>query len=69
MLKAGKTREEIYIGNTIEYDVKSSEVKVTIVKRTKIRVKVLTVNLLQKNRWHNQQVCYAMKQTYVKIND
>ena len=45
MLKAGKTRQEIYIGNTIEYDVKSYQVKVTIVKHTKMRVKGLTVNL------------------------
>ena len=44
MLKSGKTRAEIYTGDTIEYDVKSSQAKVTIVKRTKIRVKGLTVN-------------------------
>ena len=69
MLKSGKTRSKIYIGYNIEYDVNSSQVKVTIVKRTKIRVKVLPVNLLQKNRWHDQKVCYAMKQTYGKIND
>ena len=39
MLKAGKTQEEIYIGDTIEYDVKSSQVKLNVVKCTKIRVK------------------------------
>ena len=39
MLKAGKTRAENYIGNNLEYDVKSTQVKVTIVKPTKIRVK------------------------------
>ena len=46
MLKAGKTRAEIYIGDTtgIEFDTKSSKVKVTIVKRTKIRLKGLTIN-------------------------
>ena len=36
MLKAGKTREEIYMGNTIEYYVKSSQVKVTIVHLTDV---------------------------------
>ena len=49
MLKAGKNRAEIYIGNTVEYDVKYSQVKVTIVKRTNIRVKKITVNRLQEN--------------------
>ena len=44
MLKVVNTTVEIYICNTIEYDVKSSQVKLTILKRTKIRAKVLTVN-------------------------
>ena len=30
MPKAVKTRAEIYVGNTIEYDLKSSKDKVTI---------------------------------------
>ena len=68
MLKAGKTRAEIYIGNTIEYDVKSSEVKVTILKRAEMRSKILTVNRSQKNRSHGEQVCNATKQTYIKSN-
>ena len=34
--------------------MKSSQVKVTIVKRTKIGVKRLTVNRSQKNRQHDQ---------------
>ena len=39
MLKAGNTRAEIYIGNTIEFDTKSSKVKMTIGKRTKTQLK------------------------------
>ena len=71
MLKAGKTRAENYIGNTIEYDMISYQVKVTIVKRTNIQVKVLTVNRSKKNCYHGQRVCDAMKKTYIleiKIN-
>ena len=61
MLKAGKTRAEIYLVNIIDYDVKSSQVKMTIVKRTNIRLNILTVNRSQENRWHGQQVCDKMK--------
>ena len=61
MLKARKTWAKIYIGDSIEYDVKLSQVKVTIVKRKKIRVKGFTVNHSQKNHWHGQQVCGAIK--------
>ena len=43
MIKEGKNQSEIYIGDTIEYDVKSYQVKVTIVKLTNIQVKVITV--------------------------
>ena len=39
-----RTRSEIYIGNIIEYDVKSYQVKTTIVKCTKVRLKVLKFN-------------------------
>ena len=42
MIKAGKTRAQIYIGDTIDYYAKSSQVKVTIVKCTNIQVKGLT---------------------------
>ena len=66
MLKAGKTRVEIYMGNTIDFDTKSSQVKVTMVKLKNIRVKCLTMNRSQKNRWHGKRVCDAIKQTYVK---
>ena len=66
MFKVSNTQSEIYIGNTIEFDKKSSQVEVNILKRTKKRLKELTVNRLQKNRWHGQRVCDAMTQTYVK---
>ena len=66
MQKAENTQAEIYIGNTIEFDTKSSQVRVTIEKRTKIRLKELKFNRSQKNRWHCHRVCDAIKQTYVK---
>ena len=50
----------MYIGNNIEYGVKSSQVKVNIVKRTNIQAKVLTVDHSQKNCWHGQLVCEAI---------
>ena len=54
MLKAGNTRTEINIGNTMEYDVKLSKIKVTRLKRTKIIAKGLMVNRSHKNRWNGQ---------------
>ena len=48
MLKSGKTQAEIYIGNTIYFDTKSSQVRVIIVKCTEIRLKELTVTLYRK---------------------
>ena len=48
MLKVSKTRTEIYIGNTIEYDVKSYQVKTAIVRYTKVRIKVFKLNISQK---------------------
>ena len=48
MLKVWKTWAEIYIGNNIEYDVKSSQFKVTIVNRKKIRVKDLQLTVHRK---------------------
>ena len=64
----GKTKAEVYIGNTIAFDTKSSQVKVTIVKRTKIILKQLSVNRSQKHCWRYQQVCDAIEQTYVNSN-
>ena len=48
MLKVWNTRAEIYIGNTIEYDVKSCQAKMNIVKFTKVRLKGLKFNFSQK---------------------
>ena len=48
--------------------MKSSQIKVTIVKRTHIRLKGLTVNSSQKKRWNGKQVCDVMKKTYIKRN-
>ena len=43
-----KTRAEIYIGNTIDYDVKSYQVKTTIVKFKRVQIKGLKFNHYQK---------------------
>ena len=43
MLKVRKTRAEIDIGNTIEYDVKPYQVKIIIVKCTKVQVTEINV--------------------------
>ena len=44
MLKVWNTRAEIYMGNTIEYDVESCQVKTSILKNTKLRIKGLKFN-------------------------
>ena len=62
MLKAGKTQSEIFIGNTIEYDVKSPQVKVTIIKRTNIQEKILTFNRSQKTVVIANKVCDTTKE-------
>ena len=43
-----KIQVEIYIGNTIKYDVKSYQVKTFIVKCTELRLKVFKLDRLQK---------------------
>ena len=48
ILQGRKIREEIDIFNTIEYDVISYQVKTTIVKCTKVRIKLLNFNRSQK---------------------
>ena len=48
MLKIWKIWAEIYMGNTIEYDVKSCQIKTDIVKFTKVCIKVLNFNRSQK---------------------
>ena len=48
ILQSQKIRAEIDINNAIEYDVKSYQVKVTVVKFTKVQLKGLKLNLPQK---------------------
>ena len=50
MLEVWKTRAEIYIGNTIDYDVKPHQVKTTIVKFRKAHIKILNLNCSQKKK-------------------
>ena len=49
MIKAQKTRSDIDICNTIEYNMKSYQAKTPIVKCTKLRIKWLKFNPSQKN--------------------
>ena len=63
MLKVWKTREAFYIGNTIVYDVKSYQVKTTILKCTNVRIKGLKFNWSYKRCWYGEQVCDAIRQT------
>ena len=49
MLKLWKTQSKIDMGNTIEYDVKSYQVKTTIVKCTKVKPIGFKFNRSQKN--------------------
>ena len=39
-----KTRAEIDVGHTIDYDVKAYQIKTTIVKFTRVRQKILNLN-------------------------
>ena len=48
MIKSCNTQVEIYIGNTIQYDAKSHQRKMTILKTTNKRLKELQFNLSQK---------------------
>ena len=47
-IQGRKTRAEIDIGNTIEYDVKSYQVKMTIIRCKNVRQKGLKLNPSQK---------------------
>ena len=49
------------MGNTIEYDVKSYQVKTTILKFTKVQLIGLKLNQSQKMCWYGQQECDAIK--------
>ena len=48
MFKVWKIQAYVYISNTIVYDVKSYQVKTTIVKWTKLRLKGLYFNFSKK---------------------
>ena len=64
MLKEWNNQEEIDIGNNTEHDVKSYQVKKTIVKCAKVRIKWLKFERPQKKIcWYEQRVCDAIKQT------
>ena len=63
MLKVWNTWSDIYMGNTIEYDTKSYQVRMTIVQCTSVQIKKLRLNVQRTKCWHGQQVCDAMKQT------
>ena len=67
MLKAVKTQAETYIGDNIEYDVKSFQVKATIVKRTKIWEKGLTVNRSQKTVGMANEYVTQWTKSYKKL--
>ena len=61
MLKAWNTQEEIYIDNTIEYDAKTYQVKMTILKCKRVQLKGSRLTDHRNKRWHGQRVCDATK--------
>ena len=63
MVKARKTRAEIYTGNTIEYYLKSPQIKVAILKRTNMRLELLRLTDHRNIHWPGQQACDVMMQT------
>ena len=63
MIKVWNACAENYMGDTIEYDLKWYQFKTTIVKCTKVHIKVLKFNLSQKKCWYVQQVCDAIRKT------
>ena len=63
MFKAWNTWEEIYFGDTIDYGVKSLQVKITTVERTSLQLKGIYLNSHRNERWHGQRLCDSMKQT------
>ena len=60
MLPGWKTWEEIDVCNTLEYDVKSNQVKNIVVKCTKVQLKGLKINRPHKLFWYIQQVFDAI---------
>ena len=63
ILKLWNTLTEIYMGNTIEYDVKSYQVKTIIVKCTKVYIKILKFNYS-----HKKTLGWPMSMWRNKIN-
>ena len=53
------------VGNTIEHDVKSSQVKVTILKRTNILLKGLRLTAHINSRCYGQRVCGKTMKTLI----
>ena len=62
MLKLWNTIADIYMGNNIEYDVKSFQVKTAIAKYTKVRIKYWSLTAHRKIFWYGQQLFDAIKQ-------
>ena len=63
MFKVWKYREEIDVVNTIEYDGKSYRVKITMVKCTKVWLKVLKFNRSQKYMLVYPRIMLRIKKT------
>ena len=61
ILKVSKTRATIYIGNTIEYDMKSYQFKRTIVKYTKVLLKGLKFDHSQKEMLVSPTIIWCNK--------
>ena len=51
------------MGNTVDYDVKSYQVKMTIVKCTKVQKKDWGLTAHRKICWYDQRACDTIKQT------
>ena len=57
-----KNPKEIDIGNTIEYNVKSCQVKKTIMKFIRVQLKKYQrLNARIKRFWYSKHVCYAIR--------
>ena len=57
-----KSWAEMYIADTIEYDLKSYQVKTTILKIQGYALKDWTLTAHIKRCWYDQQVCDEIKQ-------
>ena len=61
MFKAWKTQAENHIGDTIEYDEISHQVKMIILERTNVQLKGLSLTAHINDRCCGQRVSDAMK--------